>query len=143
MKIQGVKGQRIEDRGTVKKAKPGEKSIFSSLLEGQLQPAEQTVSVQPADFSDNSALPAQLRLDGVFISENAIDLLESFENCLGDTDISLADLTPIIDALEADTTSLLDIKEQLSADDPLAQLIDLVATISIIETEKFRRGDYN
>jgi hypothetical protein len=143
MKIQGIKGQRTEDKGTVKKARSSEKSTFFSLLEGQLHPTAPTTSVQPADFSDNSTVPAQLRLDGVFISENTIDLLESFENCLGNTDISLEDLTPIIDALELGTTSLLDIKEQLSADDPLAQLIDQVATISIVETEKFRRGDYS
>jgi len=143
MKIQGVKGQRIEDKRSVKKSKSGEKSAFFSLLEGQLSPAEATAPIQQAEIPENSSLPAQLRLDGVFISENTIDLLESFEKCLGNTDISLTDITPIIDALESGTTSLLDIKEQLDSDDPLAQLIDLIATISIIETEKFRRGDYS
>jgi hypothetical protein len=143
MKIQGIKGQRTEDKGAAKKTKSSEKTNFFSLLERQLLPAEPTTAVQATDSIENSTVPAQLRLDGVFISENTIDLLESFEKCLGNIDLSPEDLMPIIDALEVGTTSLLDIKEQLSADDPLAQLIDQVATISIIETEKFRRGDYS
>lgn len=143
MKIDGIKSQRIADKNSVKKSKSAGETSFLSLLEGQLHPTEQATSVQATSFTDDPAVPAQLRLDGVFISESTIELLESFENSLGNLNIAETDLTPIIDALENGTTSLLDIKEQLPKDDPLALLIDQVATISIIETEKFRRGDYN
>nr|MBF0221521.1 hypothetical protein [Desulfobulbaceae bacterium] len=143
MKIDGIKNQRIADKSSVKKSKAAGEINFFSLLEGQLHPPEPTATVQSTSFTDEPAVPAQLRLDGVFISENTIDLLESFENSLENLTLTETDLTPIIDALEHGTTSLLDIKEQLPKDDPLALLIDQVATISIIETEKFRRGDYS
>ncbi len=143
MKIEGIKSQRIEDKSSARKSKATGKTNFFSLLEGQLQPMESTSSVTATKFPEESTVPSQLRIDGVLISENTIDLLESFENSLGNLDIGKDALTPIIEALEDGTTSLLDIKEQLPEDDPLAQLIDRVATISVIETEKFRRGDYN
>lgn len=143
MKIDNLKSKQTEAKSSIKRSSSGSSASFFSLLDGQLQPTEQPLSIQPTTQSETCSIPAQLRLDGVFLSENTIDLLESFSNCLDNLELSTDDLTPIINALEDGTTSLLDIKEQLPADDPLAVLIDRVATISIIETEKFRRGDYN
>ena len=70
-------------------------------------------------------------------------MLESFARGLADLDLDADALQPLVEALEDGTTTLLDIREQLPADDPLAVLIDRVTTVSYIETEKYRRGDYS
>ncbi len=48
----------------------------------------------------------------------------------------------MVEALEEDTGSILGLKEKLPAEDPLAKLLDRVATVSYVEAAKYRRGDY-
>lgn len=144
MIINPLTGQRIADQKSTSKTRPSQATSFFDLLADQLQPPEETQTInQTTAPATGSQIPAELRLAGLSISENTIDLLESFSQALGDLHLTASDLLPLIEALEGDTTTLLDIKEQLPQHDPLAQLIDRVATISAIEAEKFRRGDYN
>ena len=85
----------------------------------------------------------ELRLQGVQMTEATIDSLESFAKALEDVTLSPKELEPFITALEEENQGLLDIKEQLPADDPLAKLIEQVAAASYLETAKYRRGDYD
>lgn len=144
MIINPLTGQRVSDPKSANKCKPGHRTSFFDLLTDQLQPSEGAQAVTSTEaLTADVQIPAELRLAGLSMSESAIDLLESFQEALGNLRLSAKDLLPLIEALEGDTTTLLDIKEQLPKHDPLSQLIDRVATISAIEAEKFRRGDYN
>jgi len=140
-KIGGI--ERKKAAKTKKKAADG----FLDLLRDQLTPLEQpepTVPAAPAGaVGDSPAVAAKLRIDGLALSEDAIGLLESFSRALANLDLGADDLQPLVEALENGTTSLLDIQDQLPKDDPLARLIGRVATVSLIETEKYRRGDYS
>lgn len=143
MKINKIKGRQAVKKSSSTSNKAGTISDFFNLIDGQLNPVGETAPpaiVQPVELK--SQAPAKLRLNGIALSENTIDLLESYGNALGNLEIQPQDLAPLIEALEGDTTALIDIKEQLDSDDPLAQLIDQVVTISFIESEKYRRGDY-
>lgn len=144
MIINPLTGQRVSD--TTKSTSKGKTSAVNSffdILSGQLQPSAEAPALEATTApSTETQIPAELRLAGLSMSENTIELLDSFSQALGDLRLSADDLLPLIEALEGDTTTLLDIKEQLPAHDPLAQLIDRVTTISAIEAEKFRRGDY-
>lgn len=144
MIINPLTGQRISDPKSTDKKKSVSSTSFFNLLADQLQaPKETQAPNQTEALTTESQIPTELRLAGLSMSENTIDLLESFSHALGELHLSASDLLPLIEALEGDTTTLLDIKEQLPQHDPLAQLIDRVATVSTIEAEKFRRGDYN
>lgn len=145
MIINPLTGQRISDKRSVDKNKSTQGTSFFDLFTDQLQPSvesQPTTAAQELQASEMQ-IPAELRLTGLSVSENTIDLLESFSEALENLQLTTQDLLPLIEALEGGTTTLLDIKDQLPAHDPLAQLIDRVATISVIESEKFRRGDYH
>ncbi len=143
MKITNSKNQQITTKKAGQKAKIRESGFFD-LLAGQLEgPAATSPTQETSALLETQQLPPQIRLNGLKLSESSIDLLDNFRKAVANLDLSAADLAPLIDALEGDTTAMLDIKAQLPTDDPLARLIDQVATISYIETEKFRRGDYN
>lgn len=144
MIINPLTGQRVSDQKSISKTKSSQSTSFFDLLADQLQPPEETQTINKTEATTTeSQIPTELRLAGLSMSENTIDLLESFSQALGDLHLTANDLLPLVEALEGDTTTLLDIKDQLPKHDPLAQLIDRVATISAIEAEKFRRGDYN
>jgi len=143
MKITDLKNQRISGKNKTKKSSVPARGFFDLLTEQLGPPAEVSTAPEVISTSEASLLAPRTRLDGVKLSESSIDLLEHFGKALGNLQIKAEDITPLLEALEGDTTALLDIKEQLPQNDPLALLIDRVTTISYIEAEKFRRGDYN
>jgi hypothetical protein len=144
MNINPLTGQKVSDQKPISKKKAFQSTSFFDLLTDQLQPADETQTINQTEApKTESQIPAELRLAGLSMSESTINLLESFSQALGNLHLPTSDLLPLIEALEGDTTTLLDIKDQLPQHDPLAQLIDRVATISAIEAEKFRRGDYH
>lgn len=145
MIINPLTGQRIPDKKSADKSKATTSSAFFDLLTDQLMPPVSPAATTGTNATNRAEgqIPVELRLAGLSTSENTIDLLDSFSKALNNLRLSTTDLLPLIEALEGDTTTLLDIKEQLPHNDPLAQLIDRVTTISVIEAEKFRRGDYN
>jgi hypothetical protein len=63
--------------------------------------------------------------------------LENYEEALAEP------VSSAISALEEETTGLLNPRQQLSAEDPLAGLLDRVAAVTFQEAAKFRRGDYS
>jgi len=144
MKIDDIQGKKITGRKPVKKKSTSETSFFA-VLDGQLHPTEETASVQQTSQieTEQQVIPAKLRMKGVSLSEETIELLESYGDALGNLDLQAEDLQPLIEALENDRMALMDIKAQLPEEDPLALLIDHVATITYLEAEKFRRGDYS
>ncbi len=87
-------------------------------------------------------VPPALRLESLTLAETTMNSLASFGEALGDLSLPGESLLPFVESLEEETSSLLSLKEQLPTDDPLARLLDRVASVSYVETAKFRRGDY-
>jgi len=102
--------------------------------------ANQAAATTPVSAA--SPIPSALRLQGLELSETTINTLDSFSAALGNTALKNDDLEPYAAALEEDVAALLSVKNQMPGDDPLAKLLDRVATVSYLETVKFRRGDY-
>ena len=145
MQINPLTGQRISDKRPIDKTRSTRSTSFFDLLADQLQPPDESQAPAAAGppAAEAPQVPVELRLAGLSVSEETIDLLDSFSQALGDLHLSSSDLLPLLEALEGETTTLLDILGQLPENDSLAQLIDRVATITAIEAEKFRRGDYH
>ncbi len=128
------------------KAKKGDASSvldFRHLLQAQMQEMQDisatapVTPVQPRHQGD-----PELRQQGVQMAEVTIDSLDFFAQALENASLDAEELEPFIRALEEENQGLLDIRAQLSDDDPLAQLIEQVAAATYLETAKYRRGDY-
>jgi len=117
---------------------------FHKLLEEQLQgmtpaaPAPGVTSLTPmANVSPG------LRVEGLSLSEAAIEDLESFGAALENKKLSAADLAPYVEAMEEKAVGMLSVREQLPPDDQLGVLLDRVATVTYLEAAKYHRGDYS
>lgn len=144
MKIGKSKGAAgVSKGGKSGKSSAGSAVDFRQLLQAQLGGIGQVEQAAPtSEVADRQVIPPQLRLEGVQLAEATIDSLAAFAKALGDVDISGPDLEAFITALEEEGQGLVDLVAQLPKDDPLAQLIEQVATSCFLETSKFRRGDY-
>ena len=148
MKIGDIKTQRLEGKKDAKKTgttSTADPSLFRALLEQQLpevatpREAREAAALAP----ESQGVSPQLRLEGLALGEEAIDTLEALGQALANADLDRQALSPLIEALEGDMTGLLDLRAQLADSDPLARLIDRIATVAYLETEKYRRGDYD
>jgi hypothetical protein len=117
---------------------------FKQLLQGELETAAASDPPQ-AGGSVHSAAPvaASVRMEGLTVTEQAMDTLQGFARALENTRLSADALEPFVSSLEEETMALLAVKNQLPVDDSLAQVLERVATITYLEAAKFRRGDYH
>lgn len=144
MKINDIlQGQKITGVSSNKQGQ--EASVnFQDLLANRLKSLGETrptAASQPVGRTD--AVSADLRIEGLGISEATIDTLDYFSAALGNKAISGNALEPFAADLEEKTAAILDIREQFPAEDPLGMLLDRIATTAYIESAKYRRGDYN
>ncbi|MGV1100957.1 hypothetical protein ACUUL3_16295 [Thiovibrio sp. JS02] len=144
MKINDIiAGKQIEANKIAKNQEKGTAASFQEILASQLRAGGKTEageSVSP--LSSVTAVSPSLRLDSLLTTENTISTLEQFSAALANPAFTESDLEPFASELENDTAALVDLKNQLPNDDPLAALLDRVATVSYVEAAKFRRGDY-
>jgi hypothetical protein len=119
---------------------------FKNILANRIHSVSETIETEnttkAAEISNNQIPPA-LRIEGLSLTETSLNTLDSFSKALGDTKFSNEDIEPFVAALEEETNSLIAVKNQLPPDDPLYKLLDRVATVTYLETAKFRRGDYD
>ncbi len=141
MKIRDIL-QSIKSFGTTA-AGTNSNTDFQQLLAREVA-ASATAQPVAATAAASAAgrVPAPLRLQGLELTETTINTLDSFSAALGNTALKAEELEPYVTALEEDVAALLEAKNQMPGNDPLAKLLDRVATVSYLETAKFRRGDY-
>ncbi len=74
--------------------------------------------------------------------EATLSRLELFQEALGRPDISLKNISSLVDSLEEDSRQLQSTAKKLSPGSPLRQVLEEAAALSWVECFKFRRGDY-
>lgn len=116
---------------------------FAAVLQSHLQ-AGQAVTGPTAvqAVTATSAVPAQLRIEGLSLTESAIGTLDAFSAALANPAYRSAELEPYISALEEEAAALSALRSELPTDDPLNRLLNEVAAVSHLEAAKYRRGDY-
>lgn len=114
---------------------------FARILQQELRGLEGSKAAG-ATAAATTAVAPQLRIESLALTETAISTLDAFGQALGNPALKNADLEPYIAALEEETAGLLALRNDLPTDDPLAKLLDRVATASYLESAKYRRGDY-
>ncbi|MDZ7640581.1 MAG: hypothetical protein U5J62_00900 [Desulfurivibrio sp.] len=116
---------------------------FAEILQTHLQGSEAVGQLSTShQVSASAAIPAQLRVEGLGLSESAINTLDSFSAALADPELKSSELEPYISALEEESAALTALRDDLPAEDPLSRLLNEVAAVSQLEVAKYRRGDY-
>ncbi|MFH1216352.1 MAG: hypothetical protein V1706_07615 [Pseudomonadota bacterium] len=142
MKINNLQGTQNIGKAEQKNAKPISGADFSQLLETQLQAVSASSGMATVASTEALQVSPALRIESLSLAEATINSLDSFGTALKTLSLSSESLLPFVESLEEETSSLLTLKEQLPEGDPLATLLDRVASVSYVEAAKFRRGDY-
>ncbi len=141
MKIYGLDPKIMVPAGT--KTNQTNTVDFHALLRSQLEAVNKTAQTTPvAKAEPEHTAPPALRIEGLALTEASLDTLEAFSAALGNNLFDNASLAPFADTLQEETAALMAVRKQLPNDDPLAAILDRVATQAYVESAKFNRGDY-
>jgi hypothetical protein len=80
--------------------------------------------------------------EGLMRAERALEILERYEQTLGDERKSLKDVAALVRDLDGEVKGLTQAMEKIDPKDKLYGLLQEVAVSSMVESIKFNRGDY-
>lgn len=83
-----------------------------------------------------------LQTEGVMRAERALELLERYEQLLGDEKRPLKEAAKVLGLLEGEVRELADVLDHLDSRDELFPILQEVAVTAMVESIKFNRGDY-
>lgn len=75
--------------------------------------------------------------------ENYLNVLNEYQEKLGNPDVSLKELSPLLDQMNKEKGQLSSALDSLPNEDGLKEILNETLIISSLETIKFNRGDYN
>jgi len=139
---------QIIDSQTTKESKSsGQAQGFESLLNSALEKTQESEKdTQTSELGEISAMNFDIQTVSSIVTDKTDKLLtslESYASKLDDTNVSLKDIEPVLEELNADAASLLEETLSLGEDDQ--NLIDIATSTAVTaKTEylKFQRGDY-
>lgn len=139
---------QIIDSQTTKESKSsGQAQGFESLLNSALEKTQESEKgTQTSALGEISAMNFDIQTVSSIVTDKTDKLLtnlESYASKLDDTNVSLKDIEPVLEELNADAASLLEETLSLGEDDQ--NLIDIATSTAVTaKTEylKFQRGDY-
>ncbi len=143
MKIQNIQSGPQSLQQSSPSLNTTEADSFQKLLQSKIEASvktQGTKATEPAEFKTQP--DAALRLKGLSLTETTLATLDSYGLALDSLSVKAEDLEPFVSALEEETAAIMDLKQELPSEDPLAKLLDRVATVSYLESVKYRRGDY-
>ncbi|HNR50750.1 MAG: hypothetical protein BWZ01_00253 [Deltaproteobacteria bacterium ADurb.BinA179] len=131
--------------GTVTGMRPDTKSpaaggsSFETILKDmQDAAATQTRQVHPAL---QVGQPSPQKFNALNVSGQALDLLDAYARALDDPKLSLKDIAPMVDEMDAVRSAVAEARSFLSDDDPLKGIMADVESTLNSELVRFRRGD--
>ena len=74
--------------------------------------------------------------------ENFIGVLNEYRQMLGNSQVNLKEIYPLIEALEAENKSLIPVLDSISDGDKLKEILNKALVTSTLEIIKFKGGDY-
>ncbi len=74
--------------------------------------------------------------------EGFLDLLEAYQNKLGDVDSTLKDFSPLVSSMASETEKIMPLLDSLADGDELKDILNRAVVTATVETIKFNRGDY-
>lgn len=122
---------------------------FSEILKRTMD--SPSVSKQAPATAQPSFTVSQIQLDAISTDdrspvldriERVLDGLETYTTRLAETSVPASELEPLVAQLEAQNAELTAELQSLPDGDPLKDLLNRVLVTSVVEVEKFRRGDF-
>ena len=139
-KAGGVEFQKILDEIQANQAAENQKLLESAsgaagVPDGPLGP----YSFPPlAEFGN----PVQAQNRTFQTADRMLNVLEQYQKALGDPEVSLKNLYPIIQSLSSEVQGMNEGTENLPANDPLKKILEEIGILTAVEVEKFNRGEY-
>ncbi len=75
--------------------------------------------------------------------ENYLNMLAEYQEKLGNPEVTLKELSPLVDQMIQENERLSSTLESLPENDGLKEILSETLVLSSLETIKFNRGDYN
>jgi hypothetical protein len=105
-------------------------------------PSDPALAVKASSiFAGHSEVP-QLRSQGIKAAENALSLLERYQEAIADPQMTLKKLDPLVQSLSQNVNDLTSLSDKLPASDPLKEIISEIGIVSMVEVQKFNAGEY-
>lgn len=135
-------------------AKPAGEATFQSLLDEACRPESAAPAPTPAAPvagvaktapTAKTSAPRQLdplETEGMLHAERALDILETYQQGLGDKNKSLKELGGLVKAMDEEVAELTKVIDQMPPERELYGLLSEVAVTAMVESVKFNRGDY-
>jgi hypothetical protein len=118
-----------------------QRSIKSTKMQTQKGADAQTVAgvqgVQMPSIVEEQQGPILERV------EQLLDTLEEYQQNLGSTSIPSEELKPLVNRMEDHNKALAAVLVTLPDGDTLKDILNRVLITSVVEVEKFKRGDYS
>lgn len=126
-------------------------SEFSAIFEESLGNVSSSCSVSSKDcqMGVNGISKSQLDIYGNVETsvagqvENYLNVLNEYQEKLMDPDVTLKELSPLVEQMTREGEKLSSILESLPKDDNLKEILNETLVLSSLESIKFNRGDYN
>ena len=116
--------------------------VLPSVSQGSSPVGLDPITPLSVPFISEIKEAGSLRTQCVETTETTLDLLEKYQEAMGNPAVTLKKMVPLIQSLTQEVQDLRTLSETLPPSDPLKDLLDQVGILSAVEIEKFHRGDY-
>lgn len=90
----------------------------------------------------DSGNPFQGQTRSLQAADRVLQGLEEYQKGLGDSEVSLKTLFPMIQSLSSEIRGISKDAENLPANDPLKRILEEIGVLAAVEVERYNRGDY-
>ena len=126
-------------------------SEFSAILEESLEDMAGTGDISSKDGQVQVGGISRSQLDifgkvetsAVDQVENYLNILSDYQEKLGNPDVTLKELSPLVEQMTQEEERLTSILDGLPENDSLKEIANETLVLSSLESIKFNRGDYN
>ena len=126
-------------------------SEFSAILEESLEDMACTGDISSKDDQVQVGGISRSQLDifgkaetsAVDQVENCLNILSDYQEKLGNPDVTLKELSPLVEQMTQEGERLTSILDSLAENDSLKGIANETLVLSSLESIKFNRGDYN
>jgi hypothetical protein len=134
--------QKLLKDANVKLNHPSERMPPSVHDEGVTELSSPALTASSVSYLLKLEDIAQIRSQSIQATENTLKVLEEYKNAMGDPEMPLKKIDPLIQSLSQGMQDLNTLSAKLSPSDPLQKILTEVGIVSAVEIEKFRRGEY-
>lgn len=105
-------------------------------------PPDPALAVRALNMLAEQAEVSQVRSQGIKGAENALSLLERYQEAIADPQMTLKKVDPLVQTLSQNVNDLISLSDKLPASDPLRKIISEIGIVSMVEVQKFNAGEY-